>query len=219
VEAGEFREDLFYRLNTIHLVVPPLRKRTEDIPSFIEHFSAHYAREYGRPQWQPEPHVLAKLVAHPWPGNVRQLAQAIQRIYVFDDRVERVIADLFAASTTPDLQPLDEHPRSPASASTPDGQPAKAADQSPAWMTLQSAENMAAGEPAVDEPAVPTFNLDALRRLAVRQAIAATEGHRGRAAELLGVSLNTMTRLVGEYCPEMTTKAGRKKTVTTTKPR
>ena len=72
---------------------------------------------------------------------------------------------------------------------------------------------------AVDEPAVPTFNLDALRRLAVRQAIAATEGHRGRAAELLGVSLNTMTRLVGECCPEMTTKAGRKKTVTTTKPR
>jgi DNA-binding NtrC family response regulator len=219
VEAGEFREDLFYRLNTIHLVVPPLRKRTEDIPGFIEHFSAHYAREYGRPQWRPEPHVLAKLVAHPWPGNVRQLAQAIQRIYVFDDRVERVIADLFAASTTPDLQPLDEHPRSPASASAPDGQPAKAADQSPAWMTLQSAENMAAGEPAVDEPAVPTFNLDALRRLAVRQAIAATEGHRGRAAELLGVSLNTMTRLVGECCPEMTTKAGRKKTATTTKPR
>jgi hypothetical protein len=61
--------------------VPPLRERTEDIPSFIEHFSAHYAREYGRPQWRPEPHVLAKLITHPWPGNVRQLAQAIQRIY------------------------------------------------------------------------------------------------------------------------------------------
>ena len=220
VEAGEFREDLFYRLNTIHLVVPPLRKRTEDIPSFIEHFSAHYAREYGRPQWQPEPHVLAKLVAHPWPGNVRQLAQAIQRIYVFDDRVERVIAELFAASTTPDLQPLDEHPRPSASASTPDGLAVEAADQSPAWMTLQSAENMAAGEPAADEPAVPVYNLVELRRLAVRQAIAATEGHRGRAAELLGVSLNTMTRLVAECCPEhAASRAGRKRSVTTAKPR
>ena len=198
IEAGEFREDLFYRLNTIHLAVPPLRERAEDIPAFIEHFSAHYAREYDRPQWRPEPGVLARLVAHPWPGNVRQLAQAIQRIYVFDDRVERVLADLFAAATTPDLPPL-------------------AAPASP--LAAEPVADAPSAAPPAEEPAVPTFNLDELRRLAVRQAITATGGHRGRAAELLGVSLNTMTRLVGECCPELASKAGRKKAAAATKPR
>jgi DNA-binding NtrC family response regulator len=204
VEKGEFREDLFYRLNTIHLAVPSLRDRKEDIPLFIEHFSAHYAREYDRPQWRPEPDALAKLVEHPWPGNVRQLAQAVQRIYVFEDRIENVLAGLFAAPAAPDLAPLAEQTPSPTA-------------------SLQTDTNDAAGEPAVDtaadEPAVPTFNLDELRRLAVRQAMAATGGHRSRAAEMLGVSLNTMTRLVGECCPEIASKAGRKKAGTATKPR
>jgi len=203
IEKGEFREDLFYRLNTIHLAVPPLRDRKEDIPLFIEHFSAHYAREYDRPQWRPEPDVLAKLVEHPWPGNVRQLAQAIQRIYVFENRVDEVLASLFAAPAAPDLPPLTE-PTHAAPAIPPVAEPV--ADARPP-------------APPADEPAVPTFNLDELRRLAVRQAMAATGGHRSRAAEMLGVSLNTMTRLVGECCPEIASKAGRKKASTATKPR
>lgn len=65
-------------------------------------------------------------------------------------------------------------------------------------------------------PELPVCNLDVLRRLAVRQALATTDGHRGRAAALLGVSLNTMTRLVAEYCPESVAKVGRKRV---TKPR
>jgi DNA-binding NtrC family response regulator len=80
--------------------------------------------------------------------------------------------------------------------------------------------NTPATDGVADEPAVPVYNLVELRRLAVRQAIAATEGHRGRAAELLGVSLNTMTRLVAECCPEhAASRAGRKRSVTTAKPR
>ena len=194
IETGAFREDLFYRLNTIHLTVPPLRERREDIPRFIEHFSSHYAREYDRPLWVPEPPMIARLVSHPWPGNVRQLAQTIQRIYVLEDRRTELLEALLATAESP-------LPTPPPTAST------AAADT----MT----ESVA---PA--EPAVPVFNLAELRRLAVRQALAATDGHRGQAAELLGVSLNTMTRLVAECCPEhAASRAGRKRSVTTAKPR
>lgn len=194
VETGEFREDLLYRLNTIHLTVPPLRERREDIPRFIEHFSAHYAREYDRPLWVPEPPMLARIVNHPWPGNVRQLAQMIQRVYVFEDRRTELLDALLPAA------------------------------ESPAPVAPPAAAGGTADAPTEDvparEPAVPVYNLVELRRLAVRQALAATEGHRGQAAQLLGVSLNTMTRLVAECCPEhAASRAGRKRSVTATKPR
>ena len=179
VAEGTFREDLFYRLNTVHLTVPPLRSRKEDIPRFISHFSAHFAGKYERPQWWPSPDVLAQLVEHPWPGNVRQLAQFIQRIYVFEDRAGEVLRKLFAEADSN-----------------------VAADASP---------------PAVvsNEPTLPVFNLEELRRMAVRQCLATTGGHRGRAAAMLGVSLNTMTRLVAEACPELAAavKSGRKRSV------
>jgi transcriptional regulator with GAF, ATPase, and Fis domain len=194
VEAGEFREDLFYRLNTIHLAVPPLRDRREDIPRFIRLFSTHYASEYGRPLWVPEPQVLERLVHCPWPGNVRQLAQTIQRMYVFEDRRAELLEALLTTAESPTPTP-----------------PSAAADG--------IADASTADLPA-DEPAVPVFNLVELRRLAVRQAMTATGGHRSQAAELLGVSLNTMTRLVAECCPEhAASRAGRKRSVTTAKPR
>ena len=81
VDAGTFRKDLLYRLNTVHLAVPPLRARPEDIPRFIHHFAAHFSREYGVPLWQPDEDLIERLTAHSWPGNVRQLAQTVQRVY------------------------------------------------------------------------------------------------------------------------------------------
>jgi DNA-binding NtrC family response regulator len=195
VEAGVFREDLFYRINTVHLAVPPLRGRPEDIPRLIRHFAAHFAHEYDRPLWEPTADVLDRLARHPWPGNVRQLAQTIQRIYIFDDRVGRVLDDLFSGSVAD----------AAAGAATAAAEVVRSAAEAPTPAAF-------AAVPAV-EPAVPVFNLDELRRLAVRQALAKTDGHRGRAAELLGVSLNTMTRLVAECCPEIEAKAGRKRIV------
>jgi DNA-binding NtrC family response regulator len=192
VAGGGFREDLLYRLNTIHLTVPPLRVRREDIPRFIEHFSTHFAREYGRPRWEPDPSVLQRFVGHSWPGNIRQLAQTIQRIYVFDDRVDTVLADVFDAAASPTARDLAD---------------------------LAAAEPMAQPVPAASDPLVPLFNLDALRRLAVRQALASTDGHRGRAAALLGVSLNTMTRLVAEACPDVPAKSGRRRAAAPARPR
>lgn len=218
VETGEFREDLFYRLNTIHLAVPPLRERREDIPRFIEHFSTHYAREYGRPIWLPEPQVLERLVHCPWPGNVRQLAQTVQRIYVFEDRRAELLNDLLAATAAPDGELPADVPR--ARTATIDADTVESLPPTHEAAGACAAAGEPAQEAAADEPRLPVFNLDELRRIAVRQSLATTGGHRGKAAALLGVSLNTMTRLVAESCPELASpRAGRKRGVPAAKPR
>jgi DNA-binding NtrC family response regulator len=209
VDQATFREDLLYRLNTIHLSIPPLRARPDDIPRFLDHFSAHFAREYGRPQWRPDAGALARLQAYGWPGNVRQLAQLVQRLYVFEDRIEDVLADLFRSTNevTTARQPRAELPEAAGAAPSSLNPP----------RAVASATNLAAAPAA--EPLVPVFNLDELRRLAVRQALAAVNGHRGQAAALLGVSLNTMTRLVAEVDPEATATTGRKRRAAASKPR
>jgi DNA-binding NtrC family response regulator len=76
---GRFREDLFWRLNVIHLHVPPLRERAFDIPLLVEHFIAKAAEASGRPPLDVSQEALAILTAYSWPGNVRELENAIER--------------------------------------------------------------------------------------------------------------------------------------------
>ncbi len=144
VEAGRFREDLYYRLNMVELRLPPLRERREDIPEFIEYFSERFSRQYNRPRWQPSGEVLRQFSDYAWPGNVRQLAHVIQQAYV-----------------------LDCEPALP----------------------LESA-------PAARLGRLPSLNLAELRQFAVRQALLSTGGHKARAAKLLGVHANTLTRML-----------------------
>src|SRR5207245_3891570 len=73
VERGAFREDLYYRIGVLMLNVPPLRDRREDIPLLVDHFLAKFARLYDKPLAGVEQHDLKRLVALPWPGNIRQL--------------------------------------------------------------------------------------------------------------------------------------------------
>ena len=85
VAQGLFREDLFYRINVIQLVVPPLRERKEDVPLLIEHFARHYETAHGgnrRAGLQFSPEALAALVDYPWPGNVRELRNVVERLVV-----------------------------------------------------------------------------------------------------------------------------------------
>jgi two-component system response regulator AtoC len=79
VEQERFREDLFYRLDVIRIMVPPLRERPEDIPALIDHFVAHYNRELGKSVKGPSDEALALLLAYRWPGNVRELRNVIER--------------------------------------------------------------------------------------------------------------------------------------------
>jgi Nif-specific regulatory protein len=79
---NEFREDLFYRLNIIPIVLPPLRQRKEDIPYLVEHFLKKVSRDLGRPAKDLDPAVLDLFHAYSWPGNVRELEAAIHRAFV-----------------------------------------------------------------------------------------------------------------------------------------
>jgi formate hydrogenlyase transcriptional activator len=79
VAAGDFRSDLFYRLNVFPLEMPPLRERTEDIPLLIEHFVARNASRTGRTGLRVGKKTLDVLKAHPWPGNIRELENVIER--------------------------------------------------------------------------------------------------------------------------------------------
>jgi two-component system, NtrC family, response regulator HydG len=80
VQKGAFREDLFYRLNVVHLHVPPLRERAEDVPLLARHFLDRFAERFGVPPDADSAPLLARLSGHAWPGNVRELENTIERL-------------------------------------------------------------------------------------------------------------------------------------------
>jgi transcriptional regulator with PAS, ATPase and Fis domain len=80
IASKDFREDLYYRLNVIHITIPPLRDRREDIPVFLQHFLRTYADRHGVKAPELSPDALAQLVAYGWPGNVRELKNVAERI-------------------------------------------------------------------------------------------------------------------------------------------
>ena len=86
IARGNFREDLFYRLNVVPFVVPPLRERAEDVPLLAEHFLREFCSSYGRKPKQLTPEALQVLTAYGWPGNVRELKNLIERIVIMNSQ-------------------------------------------------------------------------------------------------------------------------------------
>jgi two-component system response regulator HydG len=82
IAAGQFREDLYFRVRGAEIHVPPLRERREDIPLLANHFAGRYAAELGKPRPNFTQPALLRLVAYPWPGNVRELANLIHRVTI-----------------------------------------------------------------------------------------------------------------------------------------
>lgn len=82
VEAGRFREDLFFRLNVVRIDVPPLRERRSDIPILVAHFMSKFGEKLGRPVLEVDPEVMSALYRYSWPGNVRELENVIERALV-----------------------------------------------------------------------------------------------------------------------------------------
>lgn len=92
-QQGQFREDLYYRLHVIDLHTSPLRQRKSDLPLLIQHFLDKYAKSYGRPKPGVTPEAMYRLKAHDWPGNIRELENAVQRALILcDGQIE--VADL-----------------------------------------------------------------------------------------------------------------------------
>lgn len=83
LHEGTFREDLFYRLRTVPITLPPLRERREDIPLLVEYFKTRLNKKYGKEVRGLDPKVLRLFMTHPWPGNVRELERVLEHAYVF----------------------------------------------------------------------------------------------------------------------------------------
>lgn len=94
VEEGGFREDLYYRLNVVHIHVPPLRERKEDIPPLVRHLVGRYNRELGKTVQGVDNATMRLLLGHDWKGNVRELRNAIERAMIFCDRETIGVEDL-----------------------------------------------------------------------------------------------------------------------------
>ena len=108
VAAGEFREDLFYRLNVVPILMPPLRERREDIAPLAMHFLADLVKEMRLPERHFTPDALRALEAHDWPGNARQLRNLLERILLLEDG-----DTIGVASLAPEIRKKDAHAGAP----------------------------------------------------------------------------------------------------------
>jgi len=113
VEAGEFRADLYYRLNVFPIDLPALRERPEDIPLLVRYFVAHHARSLGRRIESIPPDVMERLVRHPWPGNIRELQHAVHRAVILSRGASLQLPPLdaggrIARTPTPQAETFDD---------------------------------------------------------------------------------------------------------------
>ena len=104
IAEGRFREDLYYRLNVVPVVIPPLADRREDIPALVQHFIAHYAAERRVRTPEIAPDAMVALQSYDWPGNVRQLRNVVERTIILapGDRLGRIDLDLLPAEVLGD---------------------------------------------------------------------------------------------------------------------
>ena len=160
IAEGRFREDLFFRINTVTVHLPPLRERKEDIPILAAAFLGEFSRDRGRSIEGFSDDVLEAFEAYRWPGNVRELRNVVERAALFCKRQRITLDDVPPALLTAGRSPR----RAPATQA----------------MTLQE---------AVERAEVET----------IRAALAATEGRRGEAAQLLGVSRKTLWEKAKHY--------------------
>lgn len=175
VEAGQFREDLFHRLNVIRIELPALRQRASDIRKLAEFFLANTAREVGGETKQLSPEVLRVLERYQWPGNVRELENLCRRLTIMAPTREVQVDDL----------PEDVR-------SGPDGV------VEPGGGDWQSSLKRWAEQHLIDEAAPPLLDeaMPVFERIMIRAALRHTHGRRQEAARKLGWGRNTLTRKI-----------------------
>ena len=114
VADGQYRSDLFYRLNVFPVLLPPLRERSEDIPLFVRHFTQQFAQRLSRRIETVPAEVMNALVRYPWPGNVREMQNVIERAVILSQN-GRLQVDLQSLASSPASQELkgelDSHER------------------------------------------------------------------------------------------------------------
>ena len=99
MKTGRFREDLYYRLNVLSILVPPLRERTAEIPLLFRHFLEKYSEKFAKPTMEPSKHLLDAALNYPWPGNLRELENFVKRYVILEDD-EGSLRELIEMSAT-----------------------------------------------------------------------------------------------------------------------
>jgi len=105
IRQGRFRQDFFYRINVLTIVIPPLRERGEDILPLAEHFLAYFAAQTGKPKPGLDPRAQRALLAYPWPGNVRELRNVIERAVIVSQGSTVGLDKLTFLAPTPEAEP------------------------------------------------------------------------------------------------------------------
>ena len=190
VTKGEFRQDLYYRLNVFPVHVPSLRERVEDIPLLADHFLRRFTRKHGVKATGFSESARAALLSYRWPGNVRELQNTVERAVILSESGRPVSA---AALGLPgDLAAVDV--KSGPEWETPLESPAETATGGP----LPELVEPGAGGALTDESG-KVLRLDELEKQAIRAALRQTGGNRTQAAEALGISIRTLRNKLQEY--------------------
>jgi Nif-specific regulatory protein len=171
IAAGEFREDLYYRLNVFPITLPPLRERPGDIALLCDHFIQKYAQSIGKRVRGVDPGALASLTAYAWPGNVRELENVIERAMILARGTELTAADL-------------EFSRRPA--------PPAAAPLAGAGAGVVAGRAGAAGLPGKDGTRPLHERLSEQERAEIVSAIDQAQGNIAHAARRLGINRSTL---------------------------
>jgi DNA-binding NtrC family response regulator len=174
VDAGRFRSDLYYRLNVMPIRTPPLRERVADIPRLVHHFVQRAAASLGTSVVAVAPETMQLLQSYDWPGNIRELANAIERGVILSRSGTLLPSHFIGHLRLYGPEPL---PAEPATGSAPTAPPDPLAPTIPGPAGLAD---------------VPVYNIEELERRAIERALAATGGNRTRAAKLLGLSERTL---------------------------
>jgi DNA-binding NtrC family response regulator len=185
VKRGTFREDLYYRLGVIHVEVPPLRERLDDVPVLAEHFLARFRHQAGRRITGFAPDALAAMTRYAWPGNVRELRNAVERAIVLGDREQIQAGDLppqVLAQTIAPAKPRTSTPTPPLGSAT-------------------IAEAIAVPQVVIDVPprAAAARSLRELEKEGILAALAATNGNKAQAAAILEIDRSTLYKKLKDY--------------------
>jgi two-component system response regulator FlrC len=204
VKEGRFREDLYYRLNVIPLRLPPLRERPADLDLLALHFAERYARDNDRPTPRLSPSFQAALTRHPWPGNIRELENAIQRCVVLNPENLLTEKDLRWLLDPAQLEGLPEDPPELAEA-------VRALPPEPMPTEPASGTRIHVADPRLPLLEVPLgtlvalplgLSLPELERFWLLSTLAALEGNRTHCSQKLDIALRTVRNKINEYRAE-----------------
>jgi two-component system response regulator FlrC len=203
VKEGRFREDLYYRLNVIPLRLPPLRERTADLDLLALHFAERYARDNDRPTPRLSPSFQAALTRHPWPGNIRELENAIQRCVVLNPGDLLTEKDLRWLLDPAQLEGLPEDPPELAETARPLPDPRPLPPE-----PLTSDGRIHVADPRIPLQQVPLgtlvalplgLSLPELERFWLLSTLGALEGNRTHCSQKLDIALRTVRNKINEY--------------------